>query len=79
MVSLKVSSPMCLCGQTGIRYIQLQQLHHFYVVPSSSAPDHATTLHPQPIGKSLSHAPFEGPMGVLCLTYGYFGPITSHA
>ena len=78
VVSMEVSSPMCLCGLTGIRSTQLQRLHHSYAVPSSSAPGHATTLYPQPRGDSPSHAPFKGPMGALCLTHGYFGPITSH-
>ena len=60
-------------------YTWLQWLHHSYTVPSSSAPNHATTLHPQPIGYSPSHAPFKGPMRALGLTHGYFEPITSHA
>lgn len=76
---MKISSTMCLCGQTGIQYTRLQQLHHSCAVPSSSAPDHATTLHPQPIGNSPSHAASKGPTGTLCLTDGYFGPITSQA
>ena len=75
VVSMKLSSTI---GQTGMRYTRLQRLHHSYVVPSSSVPDHATTLQPQPIGNSLSHVPSEGPMGALCLTHGYFGPIKSH-
>ena len=78
VVSMKVSSSMCLCSRTGMWYMRLQQLHHSYVIPSSSAPDHATTLLLQPIGKPPSHAPFEGPMGALSLTHGYLGPITSH-
>ena len=34
VVSTWTSSILCLCGQTGMWYVQVQWLHHYYVVPS---------------------------------------------